>query len=596
MPPNTEPILKRVLFAQDTYIVPKADGRIVVGATVEVGSFDPSVTPAGMIHCMSNAFQLVPGLEDLPIEETWAGLRPTTPDKGPILGRSSWENLFLAGGYWRNGVLLAPKTGQLLGDLILNDGKSLEDEDEIYLNAFSWDRFTHPGGGKTLAANTRYAASMHPVHKRSSGIGVAAAVGTELGFYSDASDAVEERKKDRESLFQEGEITGAEDDIFEKAAALGMADATAFSYEGMVEKPKTVNKRKDEDTQNSQPDTHPFDGAPDAFTVGYSETEEKSEESDEMESVYKKIAENKEVARDIQMTESSQEEKDDPGFRKYHVHAETREVTHVHAETREVTEVPPFQGLPVQSQSSEEDDDNKKDTSNFKQNEDNDQKRGTEYEEKEVPIQNSDANGERTFDGYQTIQSANSRHSRSDELEVMKKSRSVNRVNASKIDEANIGVKKEEVNNISVKDDEDDMSPSDQSLSLKDIYSQIKENKRISNKGIEMKTEESSVEEENPDPGFRIYHVDEESREETLVPPYASSQISENGSRMNVNEKQDSAEDAVISNESSNNTMEDGTGLDGYQVIEKANGSSSREEELRAMRKARISNRNKTNF
>ena len=82
MPSDTPPILKRVLFAQDTYIVPKADGRIVVGATVEAGTFDPSVTVGGMLHCINNALELVPELADLPMEETWAGMRPTTPDYG----------------------------------------------------------------------------------------------------------------------------------------------------------------------------------------------------------------------------------------------------------------------------------------------------------------------------------------------------------------------------------------------------------------------------------------------------------------------------------------------------------------------------------
>ena len=118
MPANEPALLKRVLFAQDTYIVPKADGRIVVGATVEAGSYDPNVTPAGIMHILTHAMQLVPGLGDLPLEETWVGLRPTTPDKGPILGKTPWDNLFLAGGYWRNGVLLAPKTGQLLASLL----------------------------------------------------------------------------------------------------------------------------------------------------------------------------------------------------------------------------------------------------------------------------------------------------------------------------------------------------------------------------------------------------------------------------------------------------------------------------------------------
>ncbi|EED89825.1 hypothetical protein THAPSDRAFT_263655, partial [Thalassiosira pseudonana CCMP1335] len=120
MPNNAPPLLSRVLFAQDTYIVPKADGRIIVGATVEPGQYDGDVTPSGMLHCMSEATRLIPGLADLPIEETWAGLRPTTPDKCPILGKTEqWDNIYLAGGYWRNGVLLAPKTGQLVGDLVI---------------------------------------------------------------------------------------------------------------------------------------------------------------------------------------------------------------------------------------------------------------------------------------------------------------------------------------------------------------------------------------------------------------------------------------------------------------------------------------------
>ena len=119
MPKDQPPILRRVLFAQDSYIVPKADGRIVIGATVEAGSYDPNVTPAGLMHIMTHAIQLVPALKDLPVEETWAGLRPTTPDKGPILGKTPWDNMFVAGGYWRNGVLLAPKTGQLLASLIV---------------------------------------------------------------------------------------------------------------------------------------------------------------------------------------------------------------------------------------------------------------------------------------------------------------------------------------------------------------------------------------------------------------------------------------------------------------------------------------------
>lgn len=133
------PLLNRVLFSQDTYVVPKADGTIIVGSTVEPGSFDAHVTPAGMMYCMSNAIKLVPSLANLPILETWGGLRPTTPDNAPILGKTPWENMFVAGGYWRNGVLLCPKTGQLIADLV---GGTLQAQDEALLNSFSWSRFT----------------------------------------------------------------------------------------------------------------------------------------------------------------------------------------------------------------------------------------------------------------------------------------------------------------------------------------------------------------------------------------------------------------------------------------------------------------------
>merc|ERR1712238_184258 len=243
----------------------------------EAGSFDSNVTPAGIMHVLSHALQLVPGLADLPIEETWAGLRPTTPDKGPILGETPWENLFVAGGYWRNGVLLAPKTGHLLATLIASKNNNHDDnedsnseiqlsqENRKMLDAFSWDRFTSPEGGKRMAANSRYAASMYPVHKRQSGTGIAAAVGTELGSYSTARSAREERRIDRESLlFGNGDSSTTTtttdnndnvdnssysdditEDLFEKAALLGMEDAAVF--EGFDNKNKRRRRPDNED-------------------------------------------------------------------------------------------------------------------------------------------------------------------------------------------------------------------------------------------------------------------------------------------------------------------------------------------------------------
>lgn len=223
-PPGKPPLLKRVLFAQDSYIVPKSDGRIVVGATVEAGSFDSNVTPSGIMHILHHAMQLVPGLANLSIEETWVGLRPTTPDKGPILGRTPWDDLFLAGGYWRNGVLLAPKTGQLLAQLIA--GHSFSNSDQALLEAFSWDRFTTDEGGRRMSMNARFAADMHPVHQRAEGPGVSASVGAELGSYSTARTSFGERAEDRKSLF------GDKDTDLEAAAQMGKDDALAFDLSG----------------------------------------------------------------------------------------------------------------------------------------------------------------------------------------------------------------------------------------------------------------------------------------------------------------------------------------------------------------------------
>lgn len=427
MPENTEPLLSRILFAQDTYIVPKADGRIVVGATVETGTFDCDVTPAGMMHCMSNAMQLVPSLADLPVEETWAGLRPTTPDKGPILGRTSWNNLFLAGGYWRNGVLLAPKTGQLIADLVINDGNTLSnEEDEVFIRAFNWDRFTAPEGGKTLAVNTRYAASMHPVHKRASGIGVAAAVGTELGFYSNADSAKEERKRDRDNLFKNVGMSDSEEDAFEKAANLGLTDAQAFSTFGAsVEKPRSkVVEKSDvvDESIDTASETEPFDGSPDALTVGFKDSND-DEESDDLVSIYKQIQENKakSLKDGVLMNEKTKTDRPDPGFRIYHVEKGTKTVR----------EVPPYTSPQEMMDMIE------KEKSSLSTN----YTPATDSPEKSDEEIQSDYD-ETTFDGYQTIQKANSRESRLEELDAMKKARMSNRVSVDEIKESDIGVLK----------------------------------------------------------------------------------------------------------------------------------------------------------
>jgi hypothetical protein len=93
--------------------------------------------------------------------------------------------------------LLAPKTGQLLASLM--SGQTVSPDDEKLMEAFAWDRFTSKEGSAKLVANSRYAESMHPIHSRLIAAGVSAAVGTELGSYSTARSATDERKKDRDA-------------------------------------------------------------------------------------------------------------------------------------------------------------------------------------------------------------------------------------------------------------------------------------------------------------------------------------------------------------------------------------------------------------
>lgn len=96
VPEGTTP-LSRVLFCDGCYIIPKLDGRIVVGATVEEGVFDKSVTVEGIHQLTSRFRRICPDLAKFPIEETWTGLRPTTPDTLPVLGKTPWQNLYVAG-------------------------------------------------------------------------------------------------------------------------------------------------------------------------------------------------------------------------------------------------------------------------------------------------------------------------------------------------------------------------------------------------------------------------------------------------------------------------------------------------------------------
>jgi len=106
--------LKKDLWSDHMYLVPRNDGRIIAGSTVEYEGFDRSVTAAGIKKILSGAIALVPALETARIEETWAGLRPDSPDHLPILGPTDLEGLLIATGHFRSGILLTPITARLI--------------------------------------------------------------------------------------------------------------------------------------------------------------------------------------------------------------------------------------------------------------------------------------------------------------------------------------------------------------------------------------------------------------------------------------------------------------------------------------------------
>ena len=523
MPPGVPPPLSRVLFAQDTYIVPKADGRIIVGATVEPGRYDGDVTPEGMMHCLSEATRLVPALASLPIEETWAGLRPTTPDKCPILGGTDqWNNVYLAGGYWRNGVLLAPKTGQLVGDLVINDGdsSSMTGRDRALLRAFAWERFTSPGGGKTIAANARQAAMFYPVHRRSDE-GVSASVGTELGFYEGAAAARGDRERDRNGMMFGR--SSEEEEALERAAGQGVTDASAFS----------------------------FGDAGDGWMVrrvGLGGAGGEREDAD-----------------DVDVSDEVMEEDTDL----------TETMIAVDADPDAFTV-------------------------------------GVIYDADEE----SDVN-EPTWDGYTSIiRKAYGEGSTAEETAAAtRRARISNRMKSSEIDESKIGAMTMPVRlSASSSSSSAPLEPSTPPTSdLSSIYKKIKSNKALANNNVEMGESDDLP---RPKLNFTIYHVDSETREVREVPQYtspgeflfaiekekaASVQII-NGFRKNTRV----VADEPYANDGSENTSgiangEDYSGIeedgsdektyDGYQAIQSANSSPSREEELLKMKEARMKNR-----
>ena len=135
--------LKRVIFGPGTYLVPREDGLIVVGATSEVeAGFAGGLTPAGQKQLQAGIESLLPMATHWPPMERWWGFRPCTPDERPLLGPGPTPGLWLACGHHRNGVLLAAITAELTADAITE--QSPNNAMTTLLRAFRWNRFSKP--------------------------------------------------------------------------------------------------------------------------------------------------------------------------------------------------------------------------------------------------------------------------------------------------------------------------------------------------------------------------------------------------------------------------------------------------------------------
>jgi glycine oxidase len=110
--------IRRVLMSEHVYLVPRNDGRILVGATIEHVGFDRAIHAAAIQKLLDAVVSLVPALKEHEVIETWSGLRPDSPDHLPILGPTDVDGLLIATGHFRNGILLAPITAKIIGEYI----------------------------------------------------------------------------------------------------------------------------------------------------------------------------------------------------------------------------------------------------------------------------------------------------------------------------------------------------------------------------------------------------------------------------------------------------------------------------------------------
>jgi glycine oxidase len=113
------PYLHRVTFGSGVYLIPRADGRLLVGSTLEFVGYQKGVTAAGLHHLLGGALRIVPELEGAEVTRSWSNFRPYTRDHLPLIGRVGMDGLIVASGHYRNGILLAPITARIVTALVL---------------------------------------------------------------------------------------------------------------------------------------------------------------------------------------------------------------------------------------------------------------------------------------------------------------------------------------------------------------------------------------------------------------------------------------------------------------------------------------------
>jgi glycine oxidase len=133
--------IRGLVNGHEVYLVPRADGELVVGATVEDAGFDTAVRAGAVRELLRDARTIIPGIDELELVECSAALRPGSPDNAPLIGATSLPGLYAGCGHYRNGILLAPITADLLCAAITG---SETDDDRELLHAVAPSRFAHP--------------------------------------------------------------------------------------------------------------------------------------------------------------------------------------------------------------------------------------------------------------------------------------------------------------------------------------------------------------------------------------------------------------------------------------------------------------------